>query len=464
MNITVWDLFKYLFKWKFIICLVVVISMLFGYVYVQRGQTYSSTAIIRLNDSCILEGKAPNGSAYDSYEIVSPNVLTEVIEELSLTKTVDSLRTRITVTPIIPETEKEIRESKEKSGEKYEYYSNTFSVTYAGRAGESTQQVRDILESVINNYVEFYTYKYAKLASINDVAYSEEMGSYDYIDMAFMLSENIDSIETLLNGYHQGNPNFRSATTGLTFGDLAKEYNYLQQFKISGVFSDIYLGQITKDEKLLIESYTQKKEEFLTQQIGFIDAADVAKSRMQSFSEANKNVPNAYNVTTDRNNDDLEIIDEVHDEINPYNTVTTYDDLITKYIDNSISANNLWLKACQCDKVISYFTAPPVEWVDAAALEVQVSEDISSINTKLAELNKTANLLISDYNDYSSATHVSPLTGVNYYANMSASLYMLLAGVVSGFVMVVLAITVEIIRAVKKKDKEEEEKAVTAEA
>ena len=81
--------------------------------------------------------------------------------------------------------------------------------------------------------MEFYNYKYAKLASINDVAYSEEMGNYDYLDMAFMLSENVDSIETLLNGYYQGNPKFRSTSTGLTFGDLAKEYGYLQQFKIS---------------------------------------------------------------------------------------------------------------------------------------------------------------------------------------------------------------------------------------
>lgn len=457
MNISVWDLFKYIFKWKFIICVVVIAAVLCGYVYVQRGQTYSATAIIRLNDSCILEGKAPDGKVYDSYEIVSPNVLTEVIEELALSKTVDSLRTRITVTPIIPETEKEIRESKEKTGEKHEYYPNTFSVTYVGRGGEDTQQVRDILESVVNNYIEFYTDKYAKLASINDIAYSEEMGNYDYIDMAIMLSDNVENIETTLNGYHGNASKFRSTSTGLTFGDLAKEYKYLQNFRIAGVFTEIYSKQISKNKELLIESYTHKKEQYLTERESFLNAAEIAKNRMDSFSVANKEVPNAYNETTEHNNDDLEILEELHDEINPYNTVTTYDDLMTTYIDSCIAANNLYLKAQQCDTVIAEFTSPMEVYVDQAEAQTKISEDIKDINKKFSELNKTANLIVSDYNAYSSAAHVSPLTGVNYYANMSAALYMLLAGAISGFLMVIVAITVELVRAIKKKKETEGE-------
>ena len=454
MNISVWDLFKYLYKWKYIIAIVVALSMGMGYLYVERGQTYSATAIIQLNDACITEGKAPDGSKYDCYEIVSPNVLTDVIRELSLKKTVDSLRTRITVAPIIPETEKEIQESKEKSGEKHEYFPNTFSVTYAGRGGETTQSVRDVLESVVDNYIAFYTSKYAKLASINDVAYSEEMGNYDYIDMAIMLDNNIEKIAATLNNYYQKDAKFRSRSTGLTFSDLAKEYKYLQNFKIAGVFSDIYARQITKNKELLIESYTQKKEEYLTQRMSFLDASHIAKSRMESFSEANKNVPNAYNETTERNNDDLEIIDYLHDEINRYNTVTTYDELMTKYVENSIAANNLMLEANRCDYIIYRFISPEAEVISVDVDTNIIEEEIRDINIKLSELNKTANLLITDYNEYVSAEHVAPLTGVNYYANMSVSLYVLLAALVSGFFMVVLALAIEIIRAIKKGEKE----------
>jgi len=127
MNISIWDIFKYLFKWKFVIAISVVIAAVLAYMYVDNKQSYNSTVIIQLNDKSIQNGNAPDGTVYDYYEIVSPNVLTEVIEELSLKKTVDSLRERVTVTPIIPESEKEIQKSKEKDGEKHEFFPSTFS-------------------------------------------------------------------------------------------------------------------------------------------------------------------------------------------------------------------------------------------------------------------------------------------------------------------------------------------------
>ena len=112
MNISIWDIFKYLYKWKIVIAGVVLISFLLAVFYVNGKQTYNSQIVLKFNDSCISEGKLPDGSAFDAYGIVSPNVLTQVIGDLSLKKTVDSIRSRVTVTPIIPESEKEIQESK----------------------------------------------------------------------------------------------------------------------------------------------------------------------------------------------------------------------------------------------------------------------------------------------------------------------------------------------------------------
>lgn len=217
MNISIWDIFKYLFKWKIFIIAVVIVSILLSYFYVNTHQTYNATAVIQLDDECIKKGDAPDGTKFDYNEIVSPNVMTEVIKELNLSKTVDSLRTRITITPIIPETEKEIQESMEKEGEKYEYFPNTFQLGYSGRGGESAGYVRDILESVVDNYIEFYTEKYAQLASINDVAYSEEMGNYDYIEMADMLTANLDDTISTLDSYYEKDSKFRSTTTGMSF-------------------------------------------------------------------------------------------------------------------------------------------------------------------------------------------------------------------------------------------------------
>lgn len=455
MNISIWDIFKYLLKWKFVIAVTVVISAILAYVYVDGQQSYNSTVIIQLNDKSILNGNAPDGTVYDYYEIVSPNVLTDVIEELSLKKTVDSLRERVTVTPIIPESEKEIQKSKEKDGEKHEFYPNTFSVTYKGKSSESTGDVRDILDSIIDNYIDFYNEKYSSKVSINEIAYSNEMGDYDYIEMADMLSENISTTMTTLESCASSHDKFRSSTTGHTFSDLINEYKYIDEFSLPDIYSIIYAGQVTKNKPLLINNYTYKAESYLVEKANYEDAANIAKSRMDSFSKANRNVPNAYNKETGNNDDDLEIIDGVYEWINPNNTETTYDQLITSYVDSSIAANNMQLKADHCVEVVQKFSREAIAPADEATINA-VAESITAVKNEMTELGKTTQQVIDDYNKYTFASHISLLTGVNYYATMSFYLYALIAVVIGALLSILAVLTIEISGEMKKHYKEEE--------
>lgn len=457
MNISIWDIFRYIFKWKYIIIIELALSVFAAYGYVQSRQTYNSTAVIELNDECIKSGKALDNSTYDYYEIVSPNVITNVINDLGLSKSVDSLRRKVTVTPIIPESEKEIKESKEKSGEKHEYYPNIFSVTYTGGVGESAADVRNILASIVDNYVNYYTEKYVQLSSVNDVAYNEEMGSYDYIDMAEMIRDNLDDITAKLEGYSAQKPDFRSTSTGLSFSDLSKEYGYLKDFAVPEIFADIYAGQVTKNKQLLIETYTGRKEQYMVERQNYIDAANIAKTRMESFSSANIDVPNSYNTPTGENDDKMEIINGVHDGINPYNTVTTYDNLMDSYVDKNVAANTMLLKAQNCDEVLAKFSAPLPKGTDTDIITARVNKNLKEAKDKITELNNTTNKVIADYNAYESTVHVAPLTGENYYATMSTALYILIAVVVVGFLGIIIALTVEIVLAMKKQNAKTEE-------
>lgn len=453
MSITIWDLFKYIYKWKIVIALVVILSVLISYMYVTSAQTHNSTVIIEFLDESVKDGEAPDGSKFDINEIVSPNVLTEVIDELELSKTVDALRSSVSISPIVPDSETEIKLSKEELGEKYEYYPNTFSVSFSGGVGDTPGEVRDMLESIIDHYTKFYNEKYISLASVNDIAYDDDLGNYDYIDMAEMLSDNLDEIISKLSNYQQRDSDFRSKSTGFTFSDLSKEYSYLSEFVMSGIFSDIYAGQISKDKDKLIKTYTQEKESYLLSSANYLEFADVAKSRMDSFSSVNKEVPNAYNKATSDNDDALEIIQDVHDYDNVDNTVTTYDDLIDSYVTYQIDSNNARLSADKCQDIINKFTGP-AEVYATKDMEKEVSDNLESTRIKISELNKSANKVIDDYNAYSETQHVRPLTGFNFYASMSPVVYGLLAGIAGMFVSIMAALAYEIIRAIRIKDEE----------
>ncbi len=457
MSITIWDLFKFGYKWKTAIIGIVIAAVLMTYVGVNRKQTYNSTVILQLTDACISEGEAPNGSDFDINEIVSPKVLAEVIDSRDLNMSVDALRSSISITPIIPESEIELQEARADLGDRYEYFPNTYSVTYSGDASESASMVRDILEAVTDSYINFYNEKYLEFASINNIAYAEDLGNYDYIDMADMISDNLDDIIDTLANYYEKDSDFRSMSTGYTFSDLKKEYEYLNEFIVPGIYSDIYYGQITKNEDRLIKMYTQMKEQYLLEKDSYLELSEIARTRMNSFSTANIKLPNAYNAPTDGNDGELKIIDNIHNEKNDYDTQTTYDILINHYVNNLVAANSRQIKADRCDEIISKFTSPLPEGINVSAIEKEVANDINEAVLKMGELNKTINKVIDDYNDYAATSHVKPLTGVNYYATISFSLYGLLAGAVSGIFAVIAALAYEIIKLMKKEESSSDE-------
>ena len=75
MKLTIWDLFKYIWKHKLMIVLGTALSLIAANLYVNNIQTYSAEVVIRYKDACVSEGKALDGSEFDSNEIVSPKVI-----------------------------------------------------------------------------------------------------------------------------------------------------------------------------------------------------------------------------------------------------------------------------------------------------------------------------------------------------------------------------------------------------
>ena len=114
MNITVWDLFHYIYKWKWLIILVTVGSVVLAVRYTDSHQTYNSKTVIQYNDSCISEGQTPDNKEFDPYEIVSPDIITSAIKDLSLNRSVDYIRSKVEITGIVPEAETAMKEAKTK--------------------------------------------------------------------------------------------------------------------------------------------------------------------------------------------------------------------------------------------------------------------------------------------------------------------------------------------------------------
>lgn len=427
MSVTIWDLFKYIFKWKWIILIVTVCALLTARFYVKSNQTYNSKVIIQYTDSCISEGKTLDGQPFDSNEIKSPAVIDNVLKELGYENNkIDSIRQRISISPVTPKDKTAIKEAKEKLGEEYVYYPNTFVVSYKG--GGSYETTRDTLDSLISSYFEYYSENYLYLATLTEVDYDINNKNFDYLEQAELIDSNIKQTISSISQYSKDSVGYRSPSNGLTFDDLLKDFQKLYDFSLPLVFSKVYEGQVSLDKDLLICKYTERMEQNYREMDNLTYKAAIARDRMLAYVDANVDVPNSYNENINEGDDDVVIIDDIEGvRDNFINEQTTYDTIILNYATLKTAANNKKLDAEHCNSIINRFSVERDPDIDYAEYENDVKNEISTILSELRELYDKCNVLIDDYNSYIPAKHIKKITGVGYYENLSGSLYSIVA-------------------------------------
>lgn len=444
MKLTIWDLFTFLLKHKIMILVTVALSFILACLYVDHIQTYSAEVVIQYKDGCISNGRSLDGSKFDPNEIISPKVIINANKDLPFEITDNTVRANTTITPVISDNANAIKEAKLKQGEEYTYHSNAYRIVYKGN--QSFFETRDTLDRLIDNYFKFYNEKYIYLATVSEIDYNLNQSDFDYIEQAEIMQNNIDDSIEVLRSY-VGDENYRSPRTGLTFNDLINEFSYLSEYKMPQIFSQIYTAKLSKDTQLLLNKYTERREQNELAAKNSYEKAALAEDRMNAYVNANVDVPNSYNSNQSEGDDNVTIIHEVEeDKIDRIQEQTTYDTLIKNYVADSIGVNNSTIDAQHCQDVIGIFSVPAETWVDYNQYQANVEEDIQQTLDKLKELYSTAFSLIDDYNSYIPQKHIECLTGIRSYKNVYTSFYLLLV-VCAGFALACMAaIAIEIFK------------------
>ncbi len=457
MSLSIWSLFKYIYKRKWLIAVFTAFCFLLASFYVDKKQTYSAKVIIQYNDKCISEGKTLDGDIFDMNEIKSPAVILNVLKELGYeNKKIDSIRENISVSAVTPTTVGNLKAAKEKLGEEYQFFPKTFTITYKGNS--SFEYTRDILSRVIANYLKYYSEKYLYLAALEEVDYNVNKKNFDYIEQVEQIQDNLRQTIVALSNYAKDSAGYRSPTTGLTFIDLLADFERLNEYSVSSIFAKIFDGKITKDRALLVDKYTERIEENEREMNTLNYKKELAENEMNSYVEANHKVPNSFKADNDEKDSFITQGVEL-DKNSNVEEQTTYDSLIISYANDSIAANNKKLDAEYCRNIIEKFVGERSSDIDYNEYEKEVKNDIEAVLNNLSELYRNANINIKDYNSYIPALHIKKLSGVGYYENLSGSLYKLIAIIVGISVSSVAAIAYEIVKEYSKFDikKEDEE-------
>ena len=411
------------------------------YFKLSTSNTYIASEVIHYNDEQAEKGLAPTGDKLDVGEIKSSAVMSKVVDKMGLTGiySVDSLISRINITPIEDKDKVAQKDAKLEEGEEYIYEPSTFIVSFAATSGEGADFARTILDETLDVYFAEYSQKYVNVAPANNTVENLVAENYDYIEMMELIDTSIDNTLTTLYQRMEQNNYYRATETGVSFADLVDDFNYLRQVKVSSLFSKIYDYQITKNKSVLVSDYTTRidnnnisntKDESIVQDVVTVIDSYVTKMR----ESGNTNITYEY------------ILDNLHERnVQDYvgDQTVTYDELIYSWRDRNESKEHAIIDSAYCKYILDTFTTctgncggtcgasdltcTELSNTEYASIREEVENDIDTLLNELTSLYDTTTKTNNEYNKYLGASYISVLSSASIRESVNVTLYTLIA-------------------------------------
>lgn len=412
------------------------------YYKLSASNTYVASEVIHYNDAQAEQGLAPTGDKLDVNEIRSSAVMSKVVDKMGLTGlySVDSLISRITITPIEDADKLARKEAKLEEGEEYIYEPSTYIVSFAATSGEGAEFARTILDEILDVYFAQFSQKYVNVAPASNTIDKLHNGNYDYIEMMELIDTSIEETLSTLYQRMEQNNYYRATTTGASFVDLAEEFSYLRQVKVSSIFSRIYKYQITKNKEVLISDYTTR-----------IDNNNISNEKDNSIVADVVEVIDAY-VTKMRDSGNTNITSEyILDNLHERNVqdffgdqTVTYDELIYSWRDHNESREHAIIDSAYCRYVIDTFskctgnckgkecadsnhTCTELYNPEYVTIRNEIEKEIETLTEDLSRLYDITMKTNDEYNEYVGSSYISVLSSASVKQSINVPLYSLIA-------------------------------------
>ncbi len=435
------QIFRYIKKLLPVIIIFCLVATYAVYFKLSSSNTYISSEVIHYNDEQAEQGLTPTGEKLDVNEIKSSAVMSKVVDKMGLTGiySVDSLISRIDITPIEDADKKAQKEAKLEEGEEYIYKPSTFIVSFAATSGEGAEFARSVLDEVLDVYFEQFSQKYVNVAPADNTIEKLNQNNYDYIEMMELIDTSIDNTLTTLYQRIDQNNYYRSTETGKSFNELANDFDYLRQVNVSSLFSKIHKYQITKNKPVLISDYTTRidnniisneKDNSLVEDVLTVIDAYVTKMR----ESGNTNISYEY------------ILDTLHERnLQDYvgDQTVTYDELIYSWRNLNESKQHAIIDSAYCNYILDTFTSctgncggtcansnltcTELSNGQYAAIKEDIEKDISELIGKLTALYDTTTKTNNEYNKYLGASYISVLSSAAIRESVNVTLYTAIA-------------------------------------
>ena len=399
------EILRYLKRFSLLIFLVALAGAAAIYLYADGRQMYTASVIIRYTNDGISDGYTPDGSDLDVNEIYSSTVISQAMDALGASGRLSTIRSNISVTPVIPEDQQTINDALLDKGEEVTYFPDTYKVSLVVDGALGAGYARNMLDAIIQSYCTYYTEKYVEQKlSLNPSSGLLDNG-YDYYECIRILENDTTEMQNYLLSKREHYPDFRSSRTGYTYADLCDIYSDFKKYTIPALYAYVLNGPQVRDGTVLQEYLancieTAKQDEQIT-----TEQRDSLWNLTDQY--VYKNADLLKNYFTDRGDvvSSEYILNNIELEGSGDKAQTTYDGLVLKLV--SLEQQ---VAASQIDRQFQE------EILQSFRNEAQLKSYYEIINTSSKELNL-----------YISADYLKMISSVQVAAAINVKLYLMLA-------------------------------------
>lgn len=414
------QILRYLSKGKILILIFAILGAFSVYLFANSQQAYTATTVIRYSNGAIDKGLTPNGSELDVSEIYSSIVIKGAIEDLRLNCSVDEVRSKVKVEPIISDEEEAKKAALIEKGEEYSYFPTDYKITYEADSEKSLDYAGKMLDAIIQNYYVFYSEKYIDQLILPNNASNIAANDYDYIECAEILQQSVKDIDNYLLSKKSNYPDFRASSTGYSFEDLENIYSYINKNKVPHIYADILENKYTKDNDLLLKALKNK-----------INLIDIELQNCEEKSEKLKRLIDNYstkNIHTQRiesgeDGDASIIMDVDENRVRGVDVVTTYDDLLQEYVSINEKIKYNEIDKAHSEYILSIFADNRQNRVLSSKVEQDVEDLVKTLNKEYSIVKLTA----KELNEYIGASYLNILNSVVTAQKVNIKIYLALA-------------------------------------
>lgn len=431
------DLLRYLKRWWFLIMLIMAVGCVGVYEFISSRQSYTATAVIQYTNANASQGLNADGSKIDPTEITSASVINKTIQELGLTASTESIRSKISVKEIIPEDEQTKKETALADGEDYEYYPTIYAISFTVDSKDATDYARKVLDSVLSSYFQYYSETHVDSALFPNNASNVSVDNYEYIDCVEILRNNANESVAFLQNKADEKYGFYSVKSGYSFSDLVSEYQYLTTNSLNDLYAYILNHKLVRDHTLLVNTERNAVLRYQLQIDSLNNNINEAKAIIDQFGD--KTLDGAAVYSGDRNADGGEtqiITDVVRDSsVQPSgNVTTTYDKLIRNYADLHSKRIDATIAQGQAQEILNVYADVTTD-TDPNSAEAQwASARIDELVQKFTDLYNLALQTIDEFNQVNGADNIEMKNSIVVAEKLNLKLYAALSVVLFLFV------------------------------